>query len=229
MQQQPGLKSNGSIVALVLSVIALVVCVAATVFTVFQVKTAPKIGVVDNTALLSNYADAIAARQQLDVEKKRWQDNIHSLEDSAKAAFEVMRGSYDKSPLVKRQEMEKRLQRWNEELARYTRAVDDMTKQKENELLKPVIDRLNSYVKMWAGKHGFDIVIGTGNGGVILSAVEQVNLTGRILDDLNKLYGKPQQPAAPDNVKPLPTDTIKTKLPAPRSVDSSTVEGKVKK
>jgi hypothetical protein len=125
--------------------------------------------------------------------------------------------------------MEKRLQRWNEELTKYTRAVDDMTKQKENELLKPVIDRLNSYVRMWAGKHGFDIVIGTGNGGVILSAVEQVNITGRILDDLNKLYGKPQQPVASENVKPLMADTVKKQLPAPHAADAPNMEGKIKK
>jgi Skp family chaperone for outer membrane proteins len=219
MQQTQGTgKGKASPAALIIAIIALAGCLSAIGLGMINGRTIPKIGVVDNAVLLSNFADAIAARQQLDVEKKRWQDNIHSLEDSAKASFEAMRLNYDKASAARRQEMEKRLERWNTELTRYSRAVDDMTKQKENELLKPVVERLNSYVRMWATKRGFQIVIGTGNGGVILSATDQVNLTARILDDLNKYYGKPPLPVSPDTSNRAlsggnkDTSTIKLKI-----------------
>ncbi len=54
--------------------------------------------------------------------------------------------------------------------------------------MAPVIERLNAFVNTWAKQNGFDIIIGSGNGGVILSTVEKYNVTDRILADLNKVY-----------------------------------------
>lgn len=178
-----------------LAVIAIVLCfvlLGVVTYTFIRVENIPKVVVVDNAVLLSHFNDAIVARRQLDDEKKKWEQNVKVMEDSVKAAFEVLKSSYNSAPQQKKVEMEKHLQKWNEEFNRYTRTVEDMSKQKETELMKPVLDRLNSYIKIWAKKNKVHAVIGTGNGGVILSANDQINVTDKILEELNKYYGNTQ-------------------------------------
>jgi len=170
-----------------------------------ELKGVPKIVVVDNAVLLSHFSDAIVARSQLAEEKEKWSQNVKVMEDSVKAAFEVLKNGYNSASQQKKTEMEKHLQKWNEEFNRYTRTVEDMSRQKEAELMKPVLDRLNSYIKIWAKKNNVDAVIGTGNGGVILSANDQINVTDKVLEELNRYYGNKQ------NV-PVKQDTLKSTM-----------------
>ena len=171
----------------------------------FEFKAVPKIVVVDNAVLLLLFNDAIVARSQLTEEKEKWSQNVKVMEDSVKAAFEVLKNGYNSASQQKKAEMEKHLQKWNEEFNRYTRTVEDMSRQKEAEIMKPVLDRLNSYIKIWAKKNNVDAVIGTGNGGVILSANDQINVTDKVLEELNRYYGNKQ------NVS-VKQDTLKSTL-----------------
>lgn len=155
----------------------------------FEFKAVPKIVVVDNAILLEHFNDAIIARKEFNDEKKKWEQNVKNLEDSVKAAFELMNATYNSSTIKKRAELEKNLQKWNDEFNQYSRTIDGLSKQKETELMKPVLERLNSYIKIWAKRNGVDAVLGTGNGGVILSANDQINVTDKILAELNKFYG----------------------------------------
>lgn len=171
-------------------IVVLVGILGFNLYTFKKVNAIPKVCVVDNAVLLSQFSEGISARKNLEYEKKKWEMNVKTLEDSVKKAFEYMKNNYDKSNDKKRAEMQKNLHRWNEEFNNYTKAVDNMSRKKEEELLKPVIEQLNSFVKIWAKRNGYPIVIGTGNGGVILSAADYVNVTDQILEELNKHYGK---------------------------------------
>lgn len=171
-----------------------------------KVNNVAKIGVVDNAVLLSHFSDAIVAGRQFDEEKKRWQQNVTRIEDSVKVAFESMKQNYNEAKPEQKKLLEQNLQKWNEEFSRYTRTVDKMSKEREKELMQPVLERLNSFVKVWAKRNGYQVVIGTGGGGVVLSAADQVNITDKIIEDLNKYYGNMQKDTEKSN------DSISSKV-----------------
>lgn len=148
----------------------------------------PKIAVVDNNYLVSQFSEAIAARKAFEQQKQEWDKNIKTIQDTLDTIVKEMSTNYGKSSPQKKTEMESRLNHWNQEYRRYLKAVDQMSAKKEQELMTPVLEQLNSFVTNWAKRNGYDVVIGSGNGGVILSAKEQYNVTDKILVDLNKMY-----------------------------------------
>lgn len=174
-------------------IVLLLVITSITGYLFVKVNNIDKIGVVDNAVLLSHFSDAIVAGRQFDEEKKRWQQNVTRIEDSVKVAFESMKQNYNEAKPEQKKLLEQNLQKWNEEFSRYTRTVDKMSKEREKELMQPVLERLNSFVKVWAKRNGYQVVIGTGGGGVVLSAADQVNITDKIIEDLNKYYGNMQK------------------------------------
>jgi Skp family chaperone for outer membrane proteins len=167
--------------------VLLLVITSITGYLFVKVNNVAKIGVVDNAVLLSHFSDAIVAGRQFDEEKKRWQQNVTRIEDSVKVAFESMKQNYNEAKPEQKKLLEQNLQKWNEEFSRYTRTVDKMSKEREKELMQPVLERLNSFVKVWAKRNGYQVVIGTGGGGVVLSAADQVNITDKIIEDLKPL------------------------------------------
>jgi Skp family chaperone for outer membrane proteins len=103
----------------------------------------PKVGVVDNAILLANFSEAITARKQFDGEKAKWDENTKAMEDSIKAALNEMTQKYSVSSKAQRKEMEERLQRWNSEYGRYTKSIKNLTAQKEQDILVPVVQKVN--------------------------------------------------------------------------------------
>jgi len=167
----------------------LTVVLGISIFCLVKVLTTPKIGVVDNSTLIANFSEAIAAKKKFDEQKAIWDNNLKTLGDSIKAAVNLMATEYDTASQKRKLELQKNLQKWNEQYANYSNAVGNMAKKREMELLQPVIDKINSFVKSWGTQHGYDIIYGTASGGVILTVSEKLNITDRILADLNKLYG----------------------------------------
>ncbi|HEX2956968.1 MAG TPA: OmpH family outer membrane protein [Chitinispirillaceae bacterium] len=172
-----------------LVILVLAVVLGISVFCLVKALNAPRIGVVDNATIITNFSEAIAAKKKFDEQKAVWDGNLKSLGDSIKAAVNLMAGEYDNASQKRKLELQKNLQKWNEQYANYSNSVGNLVKKREMEMLQPVIDKINSFVKSWGAQHGYDIIYGTASGGVILTVSEKLNITDRILADLNELYG----------------------------------------
>jgi outer membrane protein len=170
---------------------ALIVSVVALGFGIFAftkgVKV-PKIGIVDNALIMSQFSEAIDARQKFEKEKSVWENNTKVLEDSLRSNAQFLSQNYAKASKEKKIELEKKMERLNNEYNRYGNAVKQMKSQKEIELLKPVVEKANSFLATWAKQKGYDIILGTGNGGVILSADQKWNITPVAIAEMNHLY-----------------------------------------
>jgi len=158
-------------------------------FSVYRVSHIPKIGVVDNGRLIANFSEAIAARKILNKQNQQWEENLKSLKDSVEYSVQRMAKEYDRANAKQRKELEKNLEHWNREYARYSKAVHSMSADKERELTEPVVKKLNDFVRTWGEEHGYDVILGSANGGVILSVHQPHDITVKVLADLNNLYG----------------------------------------
>jgi outer membrane protein len=199
-----------------LNLIVLIVLIAISGYCIVKVADIPKIGVVDNTQLISNFSEAISARKKYETEKATWDNNIKSLQDSIKSAIDIMAKGYDNAPKNQKEIMQKNLNHWNEEYARYVKAVQELSRKRESEALKPVLDKINSFVKNWGTEHGYDIIYGTAGGGVILTVNDKLNVTSKILSDLNELYGSQKTL----NTDPVPNSGKTDSVRIPGAADS---------
>lgn len=168
---------------------AIIIITGISLFSLIKVLSQPKMAVVDTTTLIGNFTESIAAKKKFEQEKSSWDIRAKNLKDSIKAAVDAMAKEYDSAGKTRRVELQDNLKKWNDEYARFTRALKEFSRKREMELLQPVIDKVNSFVKNWGDEHGYDIIYGTAGGGVILTVSDRLNVTSEILADLNELYG----------------------------------------
>lgn len=167
------------ITALAVSVLAL---------SVSWMSRGPKIGYAETSVLISEFSASAKARAEFEAAQKEWDKNLNLLNDSLMAAMENMKANYDKAPAAERQRLRGHLEKRNDDLQRYTNAVKRMSEEKERELMEPVIRKVNAFLDLWGRKNGYDMVLGTLTGGNILQADPDLNVTARVLKDLNAHY-----------------------------------------
>lgn len=167
-------------------VLAIALAVAA--LAVSLLRKSPRIGIVDNAMLMSQFTEALAAEKRLKELEASWNANLKTLQDSVQAAVDSLSKKYGEAKESDRRQMGESLNRWNAELSRYQAAMDKLRTEKQRELLNPVLEKINAFVKQWARENGYAVVLGTGNGGVVLAVAEAQNVTPQILKDLNRLY-----------------------------------------
>ncbi|HEX2957708.1 MAG TPA: OmpH family outer membrane protein [Chitinispirillaceae bacterium] len=61
---------------------------------------------------------------------------------------------------------------------------------REQELMQPVIDKINKFMELWGAKHGYRFVFGTMAGGNIVMADRKYDVTTKVIQDLNEHYKK---------------------------------------
>jgi outer membrane protein len=145
----------------------------------------PRIAYAETATLMTGFNEAIKARKQLEDQSKEWDGNIKTLNDSLNAAMDRLKSEYDKAPPARKNELRALLERRNEDLQRYTNAVKKMSDQKEKEVMGPVINEMNAFMKTWGKQHGYALILGTTNGGNILQADPELDVTANLLLDMN--------------------------------------------
>ncbi len=145
----------------------------------------PKIGYVDSSILLEKYQGAIDAREKIKKQTDEWQDNINTLESElGKLNKEIVEENNAWNKEMRKLKQEAFLKKQNE-LVRYSRAVNDKAVKLERELTGPVFNTINAYISDFGKIYGYDMIFGTVAGGNILYAKEPVNLTNEFLAYMN--------------------------------------------
>lgn len=196
-------------VALLLSAAALLVSL---------LKKTPKIGYAETNVLMSEFSEAIQAKKEFENSQKDWDKNLKALNDSMLAAMSRMKIQYDAAGKAARDSMRKDFENRNDNYQKYVEAVRKMSQDKERELMDPVIRKINSFLEIWGKEKGYELILGTMQGGNILQASQGINLTSEILKDINAHYrnlpvASPKTtsgtPSASDSLKVLKDDTRK--------------------
>lgn len=180
---------------MILTAFSLAVATAA--LAVSYLKKDVRIGYAETSVLITNFNQAISARKKFEEAQKEWDKNLKLINDSLMAAMEDLKHNYEKAPKPRQETMRRNLDKWNSDLNRYSGAVKQMSKEREKELMDPVLSSLNAYLKQWGEKRGYDMIFGTMTGGNILHARSAHNVTSTFLADLNEHYKDLPSAAAP--------------------------------
>lgn len=160
-------------------------------------KAQSKIGYVDSDAIMEQLQDAQDARQQLDALIQEWQTELTKLERDWKTKYD----DYDKKKLVltdqQRVDIEADLMKMEQKITEYREkkfGTNGELFQKQDELMKPVQNKVYNAVQQVAKNEDYDFVFDRSSGVMMLFAKEKFDITTLVLKELKVDAGKSKNP-----------------------------------
>lgn len=148
-----------------------------------------KLGYVDSQKILASFKDAQDVQKQLDAKNQEWQQELKDMYDlvqdkqkqleqqglmlseSRKTGLQQeIQETYDKSQRFQNQ-------KWGQN--------GDAFKL-QNELLKPVFDKINKVIQDIGKAENFDYIFDSIAGNIVFASEKQQDLTDKVLEELNK-------------------------------------------
>lgn len=146
-----------------------------------------KIGYIDSDTVMDRLPDVQDARQKLDVLIQEWQTELRDLEAKWKTKFD----DYEKRKLIMtdqtRTEMEAELIKMENDIAQFRDkkfGTSGELFQKQDELMKPVQNKIFNAIKIVAEEENLDFVFDRSGDIMILFAKEQYDISQKVLDKL---------------------------------------------
>ena len=148
-----------------------------------------KIGYINSEAIMQQLPEAQDAQKQLDAISTDWQAELTKMQTDLQHRFE----DYDKKKLVmsdkRRAEVEKELQDLEKKMVDFRTSKFGANGElftKQNELLKPVQDKLFKAVKDVADEGGYDYVFDKSSTTLLMYSNEKNDLTSKVLAKLQQ-------------------------------------------
>jgi outer membrane protein len=146
-----------------------------------------KIGYIDSNAIMDQLPDVQDARQRLDALIQEWQTELNRLESEWKTKYD----DYEKRKLIMseqtRAETESELVKLENQIAEYREkkfGTNGELFQKQDELMKPVQNKVFNAIKEVAQEEDLDFVFDRSGDIMILYAKEKYDITAKVLAKL---------------------------------------------
>jgi len=150
-------------------------------------KAQLKIGYVDSDSIMDKFADAQDARQKLDAFIQDWQAELTKLENSWKVKYD----DYEKRKLIltdqTRADMESELIKLEQQISEYREkkfGTNGELFQKQDEIMKPVQNKVFTAIKDVAKDEDFDFIFDRSGDVMLLFAKDQYDVTALVLEKL---------------------------------------------
>ncbi len=166
----------------------LIVGIVAGMSIYLSVTSKQKIAYVYNSRVLSEYKGVVEAKKVYEAQVVQWQSNLDTLSSQVRKDVEkynVNRASMSES---ERQLTEELIQRKQNELMSYKKAIEDKASQNDQKMTAEVLQQVDSYIQEYGKKQGYDYILGVADNGNMLYAKDQYDLTDEIIKALNKRY-----------------------------------------
>jgi outer membrane protein len=146
-----------------------------------------KIGYVDSDAIMDKLPDAQDAKQKLDVFVQEWQAELNKIENTWKTKYD----DYEKRKLImtdqSRAELEAELVKLEKQISDYREkkfGTSGEMFQKQDELMKPVQNKVFSAIKEVAQEEDYDYVFDRSGDILLLYAKDKYDITVKVLNKL---------------------------------------------
>ncbi|KPJ50886.1 hypothetical protein AMJ40_01420 [candidate division TA06 bacterium DG_26] len=149
-----------------------------------------KIGYIDSAKILQEYKGMESIKKQFDREQAEWQKTAEEMLrelENLKRELENQRVMLTKEALERKEEEVRSKQREYEEFLQQIWGPGGRAAQKDAELTKPVVDKINSVLEQLAKDEGFTMIFDIAAGSVVY-AKDGLDLTDMVLEELNREY-----------------------------------------
>ncbi|MBW7887027.1 MAG: OmpH family outer membrane protein [Bacteroidetes bacterium] len=148
-----------------------------------------KIGYINSQVIMEQLPEAQDAQKQLDGLTSEWQNELAKMQSDIQIKFE----EYDKRKLImsdkRRAEVERELQDLDKKLVDYRQqkfGTNGELFTKQNELMKPIQEKIFKAVKDVADSEGYDYVVDRNSSTLLLYANNKHDLTQKVLEKLQQ-------------------------------------------
>jgi len=152
-----------------------------------QADAQMKMAYFNSEAIMKDLPDAIDAQEQLNKLVADWQQELNKMQEEWKKKFD----EYDKRKLImtdqRRADTEHELQEMDKKIADYRNknfGQNGELFKRQNELMKPVQDRIFKAVQEVAKEEGYDYVLDKSGDILLMYANEKYDLTQKIFNKL---------------------------------------------
>jgi len=169
-----------------------------------------KLGWIDSDKISSQYKEAQDAQKQLQDLNKRWEDEAKTMQQELQSKYEELESQALLLSDERKKEKETELQNLDVRLRNFQQekwGSQGELYAKNLELMKPVIDKINTVIKKIGLEEKFDYIFDTAKGSILHVSDSQPNLTDKVLEELNKTVA----------AKPASTTPAKSTTPKPKN------------
>jgi len=148
--------------------------------------SAQKIAVIDFQLVFDQFEATEDAQRTLDRQLKEWDEDAKAMRDSIETLqgeIESQRLMLSEQRLQEKQDEVRRLQDEYQTFAESIWGVDGEAVKRNEELTKPIAEKIVGVVARIGDERNLDIILDAGSGGVVW-AKDDVNITQFVLDDL---------------------------------------------
>lgn len=160
-----------------LPIMAILIILAST-------ANAQKYGFIDSEKIKQNYREWVKAEEQFQTDMRAWEEEMMRMEQDLKDAI----SEYEKQRLVlsadKKAEKEASINAKDQALASFTRDIsgpDGRAERRMNELVRPLLEKIQSAIEKLAIEENFDMVF---NSAGLAYAREELDITDRVIEIL---------------------------------------------
>ncbi len=144
-----------------------------------------RVGIIVSSRIMEEYTEAVDAQQILTDEIAEWQRQAQDMETEIMALEE----EYQQLALVlseeKKAQKEEELTRKYQEYRQYQASLEQKAYQRNQELFKPINEKVQTIIDRIAQEQGFDIILDA-VGSNIAYADPQLDITEQVLAELKK-------------------------------------------
>lgn len=148
-----------------------------------------KIGYINSQSIMEQLPEAQDAQKQLDALTIEWQTELNKIQSDIQRKLD----EYDKRKLImsdkRRAEVEKELQDLDKKLIDYRQqkfGTNGELFTKQNELMKPIQEKVFKAVKSVADAEGYDYVVDRSSSTLLLYANNKHDLTQKVLEKVQQ-------------------------------------------
>jgi len=148
-----------------------------------------KIGYIDSQRILENYKEAIDAQKKLDAQNAEWQKQGKQMQQQLRDLQEQLDSQSLLLSADKKEEKQREIQELYLKFQQFQ--VEKWGQEGEyfklnKKLMEPVIQKINTVIAKIGQEEKFDYIFDTIGGGIVYASPEQLDLTDRVLEELNK-------------------------------------------
>lgn len=145
-----------------------------------------KMGYIDSQRILVTYSKAVDAQKKLEAETVQASDELKKMEDDFRAEQERLEQQAMLLNDEKKQQKAQELQDMYMKIQQFSQDKQTELSKRQDELLKPVFDKINTVINQIGEKEGYDFIFNGSVSGNLVYAKEQYDLTDKVLAELDK-------------------------------------------
>ncbi|MFQ5650381.1 MAG: OmpH family outer membrane protein [bacterium] len=149
-----------------------------------------KIGYVNSNKILESFKDAIDVRKQLQELNAQWEQEARDMQKEIQTLQEQVESQSlllsEERKAAKQQEIQNLYIKYQQFLQEKWNPQGGEAVKKEVELIQPVYDKINKAIQKIGEAGGYTYIFDTVAANILYAAKDQPDLTGQLLDELNK-------------------------------------------